>query len=65
MTMDITDYYLANRLPRTEYMQIHSSVIPEEIIQQYKLRENNLIDDRDFTYVAIDGACMDFPKLEK
>ena len=39
MTMDISDFYLNLLLPQPEYIQIKISDIPEEIINEYHLRE--------------------------
>ena len=40
MTMDISNFYLNLPLPQPEYIQIKISNIPEEIINEYHLREN-------------------------
>jgi hypothetical protein len=39
MTIDIKDFYLNNPMSRYEYMRIPLDVIPEDIIEQYGLRE--------------------------
>jgi hypothetical protein len=39
MTMDISNFYLNSPLPRPEFIKIKLSDIPEEIINEYKLRE--------------------------
>jgi hypothetical protein len=38
MMMDIKNYYMLTPLPRYEYMSLHLSTIPDEIITKYKLR---------------------------
>ena len=39
MTMDISNFYLNSPLPRPEFIKIKLSDIPEEIINEYNLRE--------------------------
>jgi hypothetical protein len=39
MTMDISIFYLNSPLPRPEFIKIKLSNIPEEIINEYNLRE--------------------------
>ena len=36
-TMDISNFYLGSPLPRPEFMRLPINIIPEEIMQQYKL----------------------------
>jgi hypothetical protein len=38
MTMDISNFYLMTPLKRPEYIRMKMSDIPEEIINEYKLR---------------------------
>ena len=38
MCADIANFYLNNPMDRYEYMQLPVEIIPEEIIQQYNLR---------------------------
>ena len=35
MTMDISNMYLNTKLPEPEYMRIHISLIPDEIMKSY------------------------------
>ena len=35
MTMDISNMYLNTKLPEPEYMRIHISLIPDEIMKAY------------------------------
>ncbi len=37
--MDAKNFYLNTLMPRPEYMRLKLDLIPEEIIEQYKLRE--------------------------
>ena len=50
MNMDIHNYYLNTPLPKPEYMKIHISLIPEEIIVAYALW--TAIANRGLFYVA-------------
>ena len=38
--LDVKDFYLNTSMTRYEYMRIKLTDIPEEIIVEYKLREN-------------------------
>ena len=49
MTMDISNMYLNTKLPEPEYMRIHISLIPDEIIKSYNPTPNAKI----FYYVKI------------
>lgn len=44
---DIHNFYLNNDLPETEYMQMHRSMIPEEICNEYNIHD--FVDDRGAT----------------
>ena len=39
VTADIENFYLNNILPDSEWMKLHISIIPNEIIQQYNLHD--------------------------
>jgi hypothetical protein len=39
MTIDLKDFYLNTPMKQPEYMRLKMTDIPEEIIEQYKLRE--------------------------
>jgi len=53
MTADIKNFYLANNtLNKPEYMRMHISDIPTDIIQQYKL--TTLVDSKGYAYIRID-----------
>ena len=44
LTAEIKNFYLNNDLPDPEYMKLHISIIPEEIIEAYNvftIKENN------------------------
>ena len=46
--------YLNTKLPQPQYMRFHISVIPEEVITHYKLREK--MDANGWVYVRIKNA---------
>lgn len=43
MTMDIGNFYLNTPLDRYEYMRINITDVPQEVIDEYKLYENNYV----------------------
>jgi hypothetical protein len=43
MTMDIGNFYLNTPLDRFKYMRINISDVPQEVIDEYKLYENNYV----------------------
>ena len=52
MTMDIGNFYLNTTLDRYKYMRININDIPQEVIDEYKLYELNLVHDG-FVFVEI------------
>ena len=48
---DIKKFYLNNMLPSLEYIKMHISDIPQEIIDEYNLL--TLVDDKGFVYINI------------
>ena len=51
MVAEIKNFYLNNLLPDPEYMKIHISAIPKEIIDEYILLA--IFDDKGFYYIEI------------
>jgi hypothetical protein len=51
---DIGNMYLNTKLPTPEYMRIHSSMIPEEVLQEYEVKQ--YLEDDGYAYVEITGA---------
>ena len=51
LCLDIMNYYLGTLLPSPEYMKIHISLIPQEIINEYNLLE--LVDEEGFVFIEI------------
>ena len=54
MTMDISNMYLNTPLKDFQYMRFHIDVIPEEVIEEYDLR--NKVDDKGWVYCEIQRA---------
>ena len=52
LCLDIKNIYLNNPLPGPEYMKIHISMIPQEIIDQYNFE--NFKYDKDWCYMKTD-----------
>ena len=50
MCADIANFYINNRMNRYEYMKLPLDIIPEEIIQQYNLRN---LAHKGFVYTEI------------
>ena len=46
--------YLNTKLPSPEYMRIHISQIPQEIIEEYNVLE--LLNEDNYAYVEMTGA---------
>ena len=44
MTMDIANFYLMTPLTRPEYIRINLKDVPDEIIQEYNLKETATVD---------------------
>jgi hypothetical protein len=59
MTIDIKDFYLNNPMSRYEYMRIPINVIPEDIIDQYGLRE---LEHNGYVYVEICKGVYGLPQ---
>ena len=56
LTMDIKNYYLNTPMDMPEYMKIHISLIPEEIMKEYNLHD--YVDNDGFVYMEIlKGMC--------
>ena len=55
MTMDIGNFYLNTTLDRYEYMRIHINDVPQEVIDEYRIYELNLVHNG-FVFVEIRKA---------
>jgi hypothetical protein len=51
MSMDLKDYFLASPMNRPEYMKIHRSNIPPDIVEQYNLQD--VVTSSGFVYIKI------------
>ena len=51
---DIGNFYTNSKLDSPEYMRIHLSLIPQEIIEEYKAME--FVDINGYVYCEITGA---------
>ena len=58
--VDIKDFYLNTPMKRPEYMRIKLSDIPDEIIDEYKLRE--LVDEDGYVYCEITKGMYGLPQ---
>jgi hypothetical protein len=57
---DIANFYLNTPLPQPEFMKLHISLIPEEIVQHYNLQDK--VDDKGFVYIRIDKGMYGLPQ---
>ena len=62
VTMDISNFYLGSPLPRPEYMRMPLKLIPDEIIQQYKLHD---IAEDGWVYIKIVKGMYGLPQAGK
>ena len=60
LCLDIENYYLNTPLPDPEYMRIHISLFPEEIIQQYQLWSH--VDADGYVYIRINKGMYGLPQ---
>ena len=51
---DIGNMYLNTKLPSPEYMRIHRSMIPDEVMEEYNVEQ--YLDNEGYAYVEITGA---------
>ena len=51
---DIGNMYLNTKLPSPEYMKIHRSLIPQEVMEEYDMEK--YVDADGYAYVEITGA---------
>ena len=62
MCEDIANFYLNNTMNIYEYMKLPLDIIPEEIIQQYNLRN---LSHKDFIYMEIQKGMYGIPQAGK
>jgi hypothetical protein len=58
--MDIKDFYLNTPMKRPEYMRIKIADIPDEIIEQYKLK--SLVTPEGYVYCEINRGMYGLPQ---
>ena len=61
-TMDISNFYLGTPMERPEYMRLPIKIIPQEIIEKYKLRD---IESEGWVYVKIVKGMYGLPQAGK
>ena len=59
MCIDIKDFYLNTPLPRPEYLRMKIDTFPEDVIQQYSLRDK--VDKKGFVYVRCNKGIYGLP----
>ena len=58
MTLDIKNFYLNTPLARYEYLRLKLSNFPDDVIEEYNLKENTTKDG--FVYVEIGKVMYGF-----
>ena len=61
-SFDVSNFYLGTRLPRPEFMRLPLTIIPQEIVDAYNLKE--LAEDG-WVYCRIDGGMYGLPQAGK
>jgi hypothetical protein len=62
MCLDLKNFYLGTPMEEYEYMRLHISDIPDEIIQEYNLHE---LTHNDWVYIEVRGGMYDLPHSGK
>lgn len=60
LTLDIHNFYLNTPMERYEYARVHSDDIPDEIMNEYKLREK--VDENGYVYIEIQKGMYGLPQ---
>ena len=60
MCADFKNFYLNTPMARYEYMQMHISLIPDDIIEAYKLLEK--VNDKVFFHIEIRRSMYGLPQ---
>jgi hypothetical protein len=62
MAIDLKNFYLGTPMERPEFMKIHISKIPPEIIIEYQLYELGLVDKDGYVWMCIDKGMYGLPQ---
>ena len=60
LTLDIHNFYLNTPMARYEYARVHIDDIPDEVIDEYNLREK--VDDNGYVYIEIQKGMYGLPQ---
>ncbi len=60
MTIDIGNFYLNTPMVRPEYLRIHISLIPDEVINEYNLRNSATLDG--YVYIEVTKGMYGLPQ---
>ena len=59
MTLDIKNFYLKTPMKRYEYLRLKITTLPDEIIEEYKLKEK--VDSKGYVYVKVRRGMYGLP----
>ena len=62
MTINISNFYLNTLMTRYEYVKMHLSDIPHEVIQEYKLHGSHKVTADGFVYVEVRKGMYGLPQ---
>jgi hypothetical protein len=62
MCLDLKNFYLGTPMKQPEYMKIHISKIPPEVIAEYQLYDHGLVDAAGFVCMRIDRGIYGLPQ---
>ena len=62
MTIDISNFYLNTPMDRYEYMRMKSDMFPEDVIQEYNLRDK--VEPNGYVYIEFVRVCTGYPKRD-
>ena len=53
MAFDVSNFYLNTPMTRYKYVKMRLADIPDEVVKEYKLQENEKVTDDGFVYVEV------------
>ena len=59
MTLDIKNFYLKTPMKRYEYLRLKITTLPDEIIEEYKLKDK--VDSKGYVYVEVRRGMYGLP----